>query len=345
MLPHIKAVSSRFFLGTYLSNEVPRPDAILSWLQLTLSSFGRLFGRMPSRPTENNNGLIQPKYLRTPPLIACAVRSTRRSATKVAVLAAMLFFACCVARSAAQTAIDVHRPIDASKLVDTWHSSGASQNASVVASAQSLLNTTKIDGYSGVSSRVTRPRVVSETRMHRVFVAAAPEVRYTSHLAPGERRTLRDGSPGVVWLTERVTFWNDLVVDRKVMSRELIRDAKPAVELHGTPKTIAQLRAMTSYRSAEVAMTMVATAYTADTASAYPTGYTATGALARQGIVAVDPHVIPLGSTVFVPGYGIAIAADTGGAIVGNRIDLCMDSYYDAVNFGRQTVQVYLLKR
>ena len=91
--------------------------------------------------------------------------------------------------------------------------------------------------------------------------------------------------------------------------------------------------------------TMIATAYTADSASAYPSGYTATGILAREGVVAVDPHVIPLGTRLFVPGYGIAVAADTGGAIVGKRIDLCMDRYGDAVQFGRRTVQVYVLKQ
>jgi len=50
-----------------------------------------------------------------------------------------------------------------------------------------------------------------------------------------------------------------------------------------------------------------------------------------------------LGSRVFIPGYGTAIAADTGGDIHGNRIDLCMDSYRSALNWGRQPVKVYVL--
>ncbi|MGM9539669.1 3D domain-containing protein [Anaerovibrio sp.] len=72
-------------------------------------------------------------------------------------------------------------------------------------------------------------------------------------------------------------------------------------------------------------------------------GITATGAVARRGIVAVDPDVIPLGTRVYIPGYGTAVAADTGGAIRGNKIDLCMESYGEAINFGRRSVEVYIL--
>ena len=72
-------------------------------------------------------------------------------------------------------------------------------------------------------------------------------------------------------------------------------------------------------------------------------GITATGMVARRGVVAVDPNVIPLGSRLFIPGYGEAIAADTGGAIVGNTIDLCMESYDEAIQFGRRNVEVYVI--
>ena len=70
---------------------------------------------------------------------------------------------------------------------------------------------------------------------------------------------------------------------------------------------------------------------------------TAIGIPATYGVVAVDPSVIPLGSRVYIPGYGMAIAADTGGAIVGYCIDLCMESYAEAMNFGRRVVTVYVL--
>ena len=73
-------------------------------------------------------------------------------------------------------------------------------------------------------------------------------------------------------------------------------------------------------------------------------GLTAMGIPASYGIVAVDPDIIPLGTRVYIPGYGEALAADTGGAIYGYRIDLCMENYWQAMDFGRRTVTVFVLK-
>jgi len=70
---------------------------------------------------------------------------------------------------------------------------------------------------------------------------------------------------------------------------------------------------------------------------------TATGARAGFGIIAVDPRIIPLGTKVYVPGYGYAVAADTGGAIKGNRIDVCFDSGAEAIRWGRRTVTITIL--
>lgn len=71
--------------------------------------------------------------------------------------------------------------------------------------------------------------------------------------------------------------------------------------------------------------------------------YTARGTQLRKGLVAVDPNVIPLGTRLYIPGYGYAIADDTGGAIRGNVIDLAFDSHADALRFGRQQVTVYII--
>ncbi len=89
-------------------------------------------------------------------------------------------------------------------------------------------------------------------------------------------------------------------------------------------------------------MTMEATAYLPTDGDGY--GITATGIPATYGVAAVDPYVIPLGSRLYIPGYGEAIAADTGGAIYGYRIDLCMESYAECMNFGRRNVTVYVLR-
>ena len=72
-------------------------------------------------------------------------------------------------------------------------------------------------------------------------------------------------------------------------------------------------------------------------------GITATGVPARYGIVAVDPDVIPLGTRLYIPGYGIALAADTGGMIEGDMIDLCMEDYDECIQFGRRDIDVYVL--
>ena len=93
---------------------------------------------------------------------------------------------------------------------------------------------------------------------------------------------------------------------------------------------------------ARAALTMVATAYTANCYGC--SGITASGRPAGHGIVAVDPRVIRLGTRLYIPGYGYAVAGDTGGAIRGNRIDLGFNSITDALRFGRRPVTVYQLK-
>ena len=87
---------------------------------------------------------------------------------------------------------------------------------------------------------------------------------------------------------------------------------------------------------------MEATAYLPTDGSG--AGITAMGIPATYGIVAVDPDIIPLGTRVYIPGYGEALAADTGGAIYGYKIDLCMEDYWQAMDFGRRTVTVFVLK-
>ena len=103
-------------------------------------------------------------------------------------------------------------------------------------------------------------------------------------------------------------------------------------------------------QSAKRELTVVATAYTADPSENGTYGgrvLTAMGhdltANPNMRIIAVDPKVIPLGSKVWVEGYGEAIAGDTGSAIKGNRIDVLMGSKSKAMKWGRQTVKVKIL--
>ncbi len=97
--------------------------------------------------------------------------------------------------------------------------------------------------------------------------------------------------------------------------------------------------------SVEKELTMTSTAYTASCAGC--SGITATGinlkANPNQKVISVDPNVIPLGSRVWVEGYGEAIAGDTGGSIKGNKIDIFIPSKQAAINWGHKTVKVKIL--
>jgi 3D (Asp-Asp-Asp) domain-containing protein len=103
-----------------------------------------------------------------------------------------------------------------------------------------------------------------------------------------------------------------------------------------------------SFRYRE-AMVMNASAYTAGfgCTGKHPCdpwyGITASGRRVEHGIVAVDPAVIPLGTLLYVEGYGFSIAADVGGAIRGHKIDLFMHELHDALRFGRRNINVWVL--
>jgi 3D (Asp-Asp-Asp) domain-containing protein len=88
------------------------------------------------------------------------------------------------------------------------------------------------------------------------------------------------------------------------------------------------------------------------TATAYAPGFadnsiwgdrTYVGSKVQKGVVAVDPSVIPMGTKLWVEGYGYAIADDQGSAIKGNRIDLAFNDFKVASDYGIQNVKVYIL--
>lgn len=92
---------------------------------------------------------------------------------------------------------------------------------------------------------------------------------------------------------------------------------------------------------AKKTLSLEATAYTAHTITAM--GLTPVRVPNGISSVAVDPNVIPLGSKLYIDGYGYAIACDTGSAIKGNKIDLFMNSESDCLSFGRQMVTAYII--
>jgi 3D (Asp-Asp-Asp) domain-containing protein len=107
------------------------------------------------------------------------------------------------------------------------------------------------------------------------------------------------------------------------------------------PQTFHSIQANIQRKS----LTVESSAYTANCEGC--SGVTANGTDLNEfpyaKVIAVDPNVIPMGSVVYVPGYGYAVAADRGGAIKGNRIDLYMEDYSSAINWGRKNVTITIL--
>ena len=88
---------------------------------------------------------------------------------------------------------------------------------------------------------------------------------------------------------------------------------------------------------------MVATAYTRSREEGTYDGITRSGVEVSRGIVATDPDVIPMGTKIYIEGYGYAECLDTGGDIRHNRIDLYMETKEEAFEWGRKEVKVYIL--
>ncbi|OHX33295.1 cell wall-binding protein EntC [Bacillus mycoides] len=128
-------------------------------------------------------------------------------------------------------------------------------------------------------------------------------------------------------------------------AREAAKPQKPATQQPVAKET------ETSAPSSSRELRVEATAYTADPLeNGYKAGDQVKSAMGHNltanpnmKLIAVDPSVIPLGSKVWVEGYGVAIAGDTGGAIKGNKIDVLMPDKGTSSNWGRKTVTVKVL--
>lgn len=142
-------------------------------------------------------------------------------------------------------------------------------------------------------------------------------------------------SPGEKGLAKVVR----VVADGKVMAeiyREILKQPVEKVVVNGTKQTVMTDEGLKRYVKILACDTV---AYSAD-----PEDSTYLGYPARHGSVAVDPDFIPLGTKLWIPGYGIGIAADIGTAVVGNIVDLCMDTYEESLDWGRQDVDIYVLE-
>lgn len=186
------------------------------------------------------------------------------------------------------------------------------------------------------------------TETVRTPVPAAVVKRFAFTLPVGKQVVLAPGQAGLREISYRVSRALDRSRTRhQIMVTRVLRAPKDRIVAEGIGEytalsEVAQKGVTGTLRLASSALSMVATAYTANCAGC--SGTTASGRPAGHGIVAVDPRVIPLGTRMYIPGYGHAVAGDTGGAIRGRRIDLGFNSDAQAYRFGRRPVTVYLIK-
>ena len=155
----------------------------------------------------------------------------------------------------------------------------------------------------------------------------------------GLETVVSEGQDGRKKLKLRLKYEDGRQIAAEIVEETVLAEAKAQVIKAGTRDTVETSRGAMRFRTV---IEMEATAYTPDDGGGH--GITASGIPARRGVVAVDPRVIPLGTRLYVSGYGLALAADTGGAIQGERIDLCMEGRGEASRYGRQDVKVYVLE-
>lgn len=165
-------------------------------------------------------------------------------------------------------------------------------------------------------------------------------------MARGRTRLISRGKTGKSSVRYKITAIAGKEVKREIVREKTLKEAKPEIVAYGTGKAVFASRAKDHSQAkfsgtSAGSLIMTATGYYKYVTG---TGITATGRKATKGVVAVDPRVIPLGTKLFVEGYGYAIAADKGSAIKGNRIDLCFDTYQEAKRYGRRKVTVQIIK-
>jgi uncharacterized protein YabE (DUF348 family) len=188
----------------------------------------------------------------------------------------------------------------------------------------------------GMEIRVIRVNEQTQTREKPILYTV--ERRADNTLEQGVTHIMVAGRDGLKRETAIVRYEDGREITATVLEEQVITPPQPEIVLVGTRDTVETSRGTMRFSRALV---MEATAYLPTDGNGE--GITAIGIPARHGIVAVDPKVIPLGARVYVTGYGVALAADTGGAIRGEKIDLCMENASEAWKFGRRSVKVYVL--
>ena len=183
----------------------------------------------------------------------------------------------------------------------------------------------------------------TETISREIIRRANPE------MPKGETVTVQEGFDGAMEVKYHIIYDGGIEVDRIVLSSEVIYEPQDKIVEYGTAENIAVDNNNQKFEYKYV-IECLATAY--DPSPEENGGYggqSATGVPLQKGVIAVDPKVIPLGSRVYIEAldgswsYGYAVAADTGGAIKGNRVDLLFMTKGECYEFGRRQCRVYIL--
>jgi len=177
-------------------------------------------------------------------------------------------------------------------------------------------------------------RVELKTELQEVAIPFASRQVANPELPKGVR-LVKEGQEGLERQTWQVRYEDGIETSRTCLSREVIQEPAEGLVQYGTMGSIS--RGGEVLRFSRV-MDMFATGYS------YTGSNTASGEFPGPGVAAVDPNVIPLGTRLYIEGYGKAVALDTGGSIIGNRIDLFYETDEQAVNWGGSLTRVYILE-
>lgn len=207
----------------------------------------------------------------------------------------------------------------------------------------------------GIDTEIVRDTTIAVTRVEERIVKQEMKMDFTNDvkksddLDKGLVRVVKKGSPGLKELSIKVIFENGKEVKREIAEEKVLKEPVNGIIEEGSRTTFVSSRGQVTRFSRALKMTATAYDATFESCGKHPDhpqyGITYSGLRVRPGIVAVDPKVIPLGTYLYVEGYGEALAADIGGAIKGNRIDLYYESPADVAKYGKKTVKVYVLDK
>jgi uncharacterized protein YabE (DUF348 family)/3D (Asp-Asp-Asp) domain-containing protein len=200
----------------------------------------------------------------------------------------------------------------------------------------------------GLSLTIALTREVEET----VEQPIQPPIVYESDpsLPPGSVRII-PGREGIRVIRYRVTYKNGQEVARvQLPGVTVVREPVPTRHISGPPSTgpSAPLDAPEYTGPYKRKITVVTTWYNASHGGksrddpSY--GITATGVRLDKGICAVDPTVIPLGTWMYIPGYGLCLAADVGGGVKGYHVDLGFPESVGDPGWGKRVLDIYILE-